>query len=87
MVTARGNARQDIAHLGLVVDQLQQRLTVRALLADTKDVFGGRVQRNDQKMFIKKDDANTQRVENVTGVSVQRSVVAGPGRALLVRLV
>jgi len=52
---------------------------VRASLANTQYVFGGRVQRNDQEMFIKKDDANTQRVENVTGVSVQRSVVAGTG--------
>ncbi len=43
VIAGCNNPRQDISHLRLIVDQLQQRFTVRAVLADAENVFGGGV--------------------------------------------
>ena len=59
------NTAQDLAHLRFVVDKLQQRLAACAPAADTKNVFCGRVQVNDEQMLIQQDDAGAQAVENV----------------------
>ena len=77
MIARRFNARQDILHLRLIVNELQQRLSVGSFLANAKYVFGGRVQSNDQQMLVKQYDPRTQRVENCLGVSVDGPIVAG----------
>jgi hypothetical protein len=46
VVASFKNPRQDIAHFRLIIDELQQGFTIRSLLADTKNIFGGRVQAN-----------------------------------------
>jgi hypothetical protein len=44
MVTCCHNPRQDVAHFRLIIDELQQRMPSSALLANAKDIFGGRIQ-------------------------------------------
>jgi hypothetical protein len=85
VIAGLDNTRQNIAHFGLVVDKLEQRLTARPLLADTKNVFGGWVQPRDQEMLVEQNDARTERVKNGAGVLLQRSVVTGAARSYRVR--
>ncbi len=56
-------------------------MTTCTLLADPEDVFGRRVQCDDEQVFIEQDHARAQGVENMIGVSVQRSVIPGTGAA------
>ena len=47
MIAGFDNATKDVTQLGLVVDELQQGLSSRALNADAKNVFGGWIQADD----------------------------------------
>jgi hypothetical protein len=57
VVAGGGNAREDLAHLRFVVDELQQGLTPRSGAADPEDVFGGGIYVDDQKVIVEQDDA------------------------------
>jgi hypothetical protein len=46
------DAGKDVAHLGFVVDELEQGLSARATLADAKNILGGWIQARDQQMVI-----------------------------------
>ena len=74
VVAARSNARKDFAHLGFVVDELQERLAARTFATDAEYVFGGRVQVDNQQTVIEQDDARGKTVEDVAGVLLQWSV-------------
>ena len=79
MVTRRENAAQDVAHLGFVVDELEQRLSARALLADAENVLCCRVEPDNQEVLVEQDDARAQVVEYVPGGSLRGTAVAGTG--------
>lgn len=83
MVAGRYNAAQDVAHLGFVVDQLQQGLAARACLADAEDVLGCRIERNDQQVDVEQNDAGTQVIENMAGSFAQPPAAPGTGVARL----
>jgi len=58
IVIARLNdATQDIAQLRIIISKPQQRFALRPLRTYTKDVFGGRVEADDQEAFVQQDDA------------------------------
>lgn len=57
MIARLNDASQDVTHLGLIVDETQQGSAACALLADSKDVFGGRVERDNQQVIVEQDDA------------------------------
>jgi len=71
------DATEDVAQLGFIVDKLQQGFALRTLNADTKNVFGGRVQADDQQTLIEKNDAATQAVEDLLGVFIEAAIVTG----------
>jgi len=48
MIARCYNATQDVAHFGFIVDKSQQRFALRALLAGAQNVFGSRIQSNDE---------------------------------------
>ncbi len=75
MIAGCCDTPQDIAHLRLVVDELQQRLAASPLLADAQDVLRRRIQRDDQEAVVEQDDARAQAVEDVCGVTQQRAAV------------
>jgi hypothetical protein len=56
LVARDGDPAQDLAHLGFVVDQPQQRLAVGASAADAEDVFCGRIQVDNQQVIVQQDD-------------------------------
>lgn len=55
MVASLNDARQNVAHLWLVVDKLEQGFAARSLLADTQYVFGGWVQSNNQEIPVEQN--------------------------------
>jgi len=57
VVSGFNNATKNVSQLRLIVDELQQRLATCALNANAKNVFGGRVQADDQQALVEKDDA------------------------------
>lgn len=58
VVVARfDDATQYVAQLGFIVDKPQQRLALRALHANAKDVLRGRIEVDDQKAVVEKNDA------------------------------
>ena len=69
------HATQHVAHLRLIIDKLQQRFAVCALLTDAEDILGGRVQANDQQVVVQQDDAGAQTFENSPGIATEGSVV------------
>ena len=48
MITGRDYAAEYVAKFGFIINELQQRLAAAAPLADTKDVFGRRIQVDNQ---------------------------------------
>jgi hypothetical protein len=83
VVTRFQHPAENVAHLGLVVDEAQQRLAARALLADAEDVLGGGVEVDDQQAVVDENDACAQAVENAFGIVRWRAtVVAGACRAV-----
>jgi len=72
---------EDVAHFRLIVDESQQRFSVRSPLADAENIFRGRIQANDQKVIVQKDDAGTQCIEYVVGNATEGSVIAGTAAA------
>jgi len=83
MSVGSNNSRQDIPHLGFVVDQLQKRFTLCTTLANSEYVFGGRVQADNQQVFVEKNYARTQGVENRLGVLTDGSIIIGTATAPL----
>jgi hypothetical protein len=77
VIAGRGDAAQDFAHFGFVVDEAQQRLATRPRTADAENIFGGRVQVDDEKIVVEQDDTRTQAVDDSGGVAAEWSV-AGP---------
>ena len=59
----------------IIIDKLQQRFAVCALLTDAEDILGGRVQANDQQVVVQQDDAGAQTFENSPGIATEGSVV------------
>jgi hypothetical protein len=59
VIARRLNARQDIPHLGLIVNELQQRLSAGAFLADAQYVFGSRIQGRYEQVLVKQYDTRT----------------------------
>jgi hypothetical protein len=57
VVAGGDDAAQDFAQLGLVVDELQQRLTPGSRAADAENVFCRWIYVDNQQAVIKKDDA------------------------------
>jgi hypothetical protein len=57
VVAGRGNARENLAHFGFIVDKTQQGLSGGTRAADTENVFRCRIHVDDQQVFVKKDDA------------------------------
>ena len=49
VVAGFDDATKDVAQFGLIVDELQQGFALRALNADAQNVFGGRIQADDQQ--------------------------------------
>ena len=84
VVARRRHARQDFAHLRFVVDELQQGLVTRPGTTDPEDVFGGRVEVDDQQVVVEQNDARAQGVEDVAGIVAEGSVT---GTAALQRTV
>ena len=74
VIAGGGDARQNLAHFRLVIDELQQRLARGALATDAKNIFGGRIEVDDEKVLVEQYDARTETVENAAGVVLQRSV-------------
>jgi len=77
VIAGRHYAAQDVAQFRLVVDEAQQRFTARPALADAEDVFGRRVQADDEQVTIEEDDAGTEAVEDIGGFARQCAIVAG----------
>ena len=57
VVPGRGDAGEDLAHFGLVIDELQERLAPSTLATDPKHVFRGRVQVDYQQVVVEQYDA------------------------------
>jgi len=51
------DARENVAHFGLVIDQSQQRFSACPQLADAEDIFGCGIQADDQEVVVKQYDA------------------------------
>ena len=47
---------KNVLKLGIVVDELQQGFTVRPVLTDAEQIFGGGIQCRDQQVLIEKND-------------------------------
>ena len=71
-------AKMPLDDFRLVIDKLQQRSTASALFGNTKNIFSGRIQADDEQMLIKQDDTRTQGIKNSGGVAGKCSV-AGTG--------
>jgi hypothetical protein len=74
VVAGDSNAVEQLAHFGVVVDEPQQRLAARTFAADTENVFCGRIQINNEQVFVQQDDAGIQAVENGAGVAMEWAV-------------
>jgi hypothetical protein len=77
IVTRLQHAPENVAHLGLVVDQPQQGLAARALQADAEDVLGRGIEIDDQQAVVDKNDARAKAVENSLWIVCRRAAVAG----------
>jgi hypothetical protein len=86
VVAGRDNTAEDVAHLRLIIDQLEQGMAPCPLLADAEYVLGGGIQRDDEQVFVEQDDAGTQAVENIGCVAAQRVAAAGATRARMTRM-
>lgn len=82
VITCFYDAAQDIAQLGIIIDETQQGLPFCTLLADAENVLGGRVQADDQQARVKQDDARTQAVEYALGFVVEGAAVVRLRRPL-----
>jgi hypothetical protein len=67
---------EDVAQLGIVVEQPQQRFAACTTLAYTEDVFRGRVEAKDKQVPVEQDYARTQPVEDVFCLVADVAVVA-----------
>ncbi len=74
LVTGCRDPTEYLAHFRLVVHEPQQRLAPGARTTDAEDVFGGRVEVDDQQVFVEENDARVEAVENEAGIFVKRSV-------------
>ena len=81
IVTGLQYPPEDVPHLGLVVDQSQQRLAARTLQADAEDVLRRRIEIDDQQAVVDENDARAKAVENSLGIVCRRAAVAGTLRA------
>ena len=77
MVAGLNGTTQDVAQFRLVINQPQERFAARAARTNTKNIFRGRIQADDEKACIKKNNAGVEAVENLFGVAVECAVVAG----------
>lgn len=78
---SRHHTTENVTHFRLIVDEPQQRFSIRAFLADAENIFGGRIQADDQKVLVQKDNAGTQRIEDVIGIATEGAVVVGTATA------
>jgi len=60
MVARIQNAPQDVSQLRLITDKPQQRFPARAVYANAEDVFGGRVQVENEQAIVENDDTGTE---------------------------
>ena len=74
VVAGRGDTAQDLAHLRLVIDELQQRLPMRTSAADAEDVLGRGIEVGNKEIVVQQDDARVQAVEYAACVSAERAV-------------
>lgn len=72
---------ENVAHFRLIIDESQQGFSVGSFLADAENIFGGRVQADNQKVLVQKDDAGTQCIEDAVGIAPEGSVIAGAAAA------
>ena len=81
VITGSHDATEDVAHLRLIVNELQQGFTLRSSLTDTEDVLRGRVHADDQQVLVQQHDPGTQRVEDNACISVQCALAGRAGAA------
>jgi len=48
----RHHTAKDVTHFRLIVDESQQRFSAGSFLADAENIFGGRIQADDQKVLV-----------------------------------
>ena len=75
MIAGLQDTRQDVVQFGFVVDELHQRSAAGATFTDAKNVFGGRVQADDQQVAIEKNDTAGQRVDDRRGLRADQVAV------------
>ena len=51
---------QDVVHLFIIADQLQQGLMCGSRLADTEKIFCSRIEPFDQQVFVNDDDTGVE---------------------------
>jgi hypothetical protein len=79
MVARIQYSRQDVAQLRLIPDQSQQRSTASALHADAEEIFGSRVEIDNQQIVVEKYDARAQAIEDSCGIVVQAAAIVMTG--------
>ena len=79
MIARCADPAQDVAQLGIIIEQSQQGFTARTTLADAENVFRGGVQAQDEQVPVQQDNAGTQAVEDALCLVADVAVVArGP---------
>ena len=73
VVATRRDAREHFAKFGFVIDELQQGFAARPAPADSKYVFRGRVQVDDQEVVVEQDDARREAVEDTGSIALERA--------------
>jgi hypothetical protein len=71
------DAAKNIAELGLIIEQAQHRFTASPLDTDTQQVFGGRVEVDDQQAAVNENNSGTETIENALRIAAGRPVIAG----------
>ncbi len=72
---------EDVAQLGIVVQQPQQRFSVCAPLADPEYVFRSGIEARDKQVPVQQDHPGAEAVEDVLCLVGSRAIVAGALRA------
>ena len=81
MIARVTDPAENVAELGVVVEQPQQRFAAGAPLADAEDILRGGIQINDEQVPVQQDDAGTQVVENGVRLIADIAIVAGAAPA------
>jgi len=80
VVSGSQHATQDVTHFRLVINQAQERFTLRALLADAKNIFGRRIQADDQEAAVEKNNARAQPIKDAQWFFFEKTAAARMAR-------